>query len=56
MKKIFTLIIAFMALALPMTAQKSEGEPKSKHIILSSHPDDDKPNPTIAMRTINTTL
>ena len=47
MKKIFTIILAFMALALPMTAQESDSKPKSKPVILSTHPLNDKPNPTI---------
>lgn len=47
MKKIFTLILAFTALALPMFAQESEGKPSSTPITLSTHPIDSNPNPTI---------
>ena len=47
MKTIFTIILAFMALALPMTAQESDGKSKSKPVILSTHPLDDIPNETI---------
>ena len=47
MKKIFTIILAFMALALPMTAQESGGKAKPKPVILSTHPLNDIPNPTI---------
>lgn len=47
MKKIFTIILAFMALALPMTAQESDGKSKPKPVILSTHTDNSEPNPTI---------
>ncbi len=47
MKKIFTIILACMGLALPMTAQESDGKSNSKPVILSTHPLNDKPNPTI---------
>lgn len=47
MKKNFTLIIAFMALALPMIAQESDSSSSSKPIILSTHPRDNEPNPII---------
>ncbi|MDE5585856.1 MAG: hypothetical protein K2I92_05880, partial [Muribaculaceae bacterium] len=47
MKKIFTIILAFMALALPMTAQKSDGKSKPQPVILSTHKYDSIPNPTI---------
>lgn len=47
MKKIFTIILAFMALALPMTAQKSNGKSKSTPVALDVHSEDNDPNPTI---------
>lgn len=47
MKKIFTLIVACMALALPMTAQESDGNSKPKPVVLSTHADNSDPNPTI---------
>lgn len=47
MKKIFTIILACMALTFPMTAQESNGKSKSKPVILSTHPLNDRPNPTI---------
>lgn len=47
MKKIFSIIIAFMALALPVLAQESDGKPKSQPVTLSTHTLDNKPNETI---------
>ena len=47
MKKILTTILAFMALALPMTAQESDGKSTSKSIIISSHTLNDDTNPTV---------
>ena len=47
MKKIFTIIIAFLALALPILAQGADGKPTSTPIELSTHPDICKPNPTV---------
>ena len=47
MKKIFIIILALMALALPMTAQKSDGKSKSTPVALDFHTNDDDPNPTI---------
>lgn len=43
MKKIFTLIIALMALALPITTRGSESKPISIPLTSESHADDDKP-------------
>lgn len=43
MRKIFTFIIAFMALALPITVLASDDKSTSKPIILSSHQEDDIP-------------
>ena len=47
MKKILTTILAFMALALPMTAQESDCKSTSKSIIISSHTLNDDTNPTV---------
>ena len=48
MKKIFTLIIALMAIAVPMFADESKGNtPSSTPITLSTHVNDDKPNPSV---------
>lgn len=47
MKKIFPLIIAFMALVLPTTANASDDKSTPQPIILSTHPRDNEPNPII---------
>ena len=47
MKKIFSIIIAFMALVLPVLAQESDGKPKSQAVTLNTHTLDNKPNETI---------
>ncbi|MDE6511231.1 MAG: hypothetical protein K2L00_03950 [Muribaculaceae bacterium] len=47
MKKIFTIILAFMALALPMTAQESDGKSKSTPVALDVHTNNVDPNPII---------
>ncbi len=47
MKKIFSLILALVAIALPMMADGSDQKPASLPITLSSHPIDPEPNPTI---------
>lgn len=47
MKKIITSIIAFMALALPITALESSGKSSSTPIALNIPPIKNKPNPTI---------
>ena len=47
MKKFFTLIIVFMAIALPMTAKDSGNKPNPTPIILESTPNNNHPNPTI---------
>lgn len=47
MKKIFTIILAFMALTLPMAAKESADSSTPRPIILDFHPDNDNPNPTI---------
>lgn len=47
MKKIFTLIMVFMALALPMLAYGADEKPTSSPITMDTHPNDDQPNPTI---------
>lgn len=44
MKKIITLIIVFMTIALPSTVQGSNRKPTSKSIILDSHQTNDRPN------------
>ncbi|MDE6551536.1 MAG: hypothetical protein K2K98_01035 [Muribaculaceae bacterium] len=47
MKKILTLILASMALSLPMTAQAAEDKPSSTPITLDAHTENSKPNPTV---------
>lgn len=44
MKKIFTIILACMALALPMIAQESNSKSTSKPITLETHTKDDQPH------------
>lgn len=44
MKKIFSLLLAFMAISLPLTAQDSNGSSNSTPIILQSHDEEDIPN------------
>lgn len=45
MKKIFTLILASMAIALPLSAQDSNNTSTPTPIILQTHPKDNEPNP-----------
>ena len=47
MKKILTTILAFMALALPMTAQESSGKSSSTPIAIHIPPIINKPKPII---------
>ncbi len=47
MKKIFTLIVACMPLALPMTAQESDGNSKPTPVVPTTPADNSDPNPTI---------
>ena len=48
MKKIFTLIISLMAIAVPMFADESKGNTASSTpITLRTHVNDDQPNPTV---------
>lgn len=44
MKKIFTIILTCMALALPMIAQESNGKSTSRPITLETHTKDDQPH------------
>ena len=45
MKKIFSKILAFMAIALPLSTQASDDKPTPTPIILKSIPIDPTPNP-----------
>lgn len=47
MKKIFTLIIAFMVLALPTVANGSDSKSPSAPVTMDVHPIDDIPQDTI---------
>ena len=45
MKKILSFIVAFMALTLPMSVHASDDKSTPQPITLSSHADNNKPNP-----------